>query len=265
MQKLSLVLAAAVTLCLAACSSTPAATSPSSSEPASSSAPALSGDLNVFAAASLTNVFTDIGNQFQADNPGVTVHFQFDASSTLASQINEGADADVFASADQANMTKITDTGKASNPTVFATNNLVLAVPSDNPAKVTSINDLANPDVKTVVCAPEVPCGTIAGNVLSAAGVTVTPVSEEQNVSAVATKLSMDEADAGFVYSTDVAASGGKLTAIDLPSSVISVTKTPYPIVAVGTGSDLADAFVAYVLGDKGQAALAQAGFGSPA
>jgi len=263
MRKLSLILTAAV-LCLAACSSTPGtSSSPSNSAPGAE--PTLSGDLTVFAAASLTNVFTDIGNQFQTDNPGVTVHFQFDASSTLASQINEGADADVFASADQANMTKITDTGKASNPTVFATNNLVLAVPSDNPAKVTSINDLANPDVKTVVCAPEVPCGTIAGNVLSAAGVTVTPVSQEQNVSAVATKLSMGEADAGFVYSTDVAASGGKLISISLPSSVLSTTKTPYPIVAVGSGSVLADAFVAYVLGDKGQAALAQAGFGSPA
>jgi len=264
MKKLPLILALTVVLGLAACSGTP---EPAISTPASPSdtAPALTGDLTVFAAASLTNVFTEIGKNFETANPGVTIRFQFDGSSALATQINEGADADVFASADQANMTKVTDTGKATNPTVFATNNLVLAVPSTNPAGVTSITDLGNPDVKTLVCAPEVPCGAIATRVLEAAGVTITPVSLEQNVSAVATKLGMGEADAGFVYSTDVAASGGQLTAIDLPSQAVATSKTPYPIVALGSGSDLADAFVSYILGSQGQAVLAKAGFGSPA
>ena len=262
MRKLPLILTVAAMLCLAACSDTPD-TTPDTAPPSNTDTP-LTGELTVFAAASLTNVFTAIGKDFEDANPGVTVTFQFDGSSALASQINEGGVADVFASADEANMAKVTDTGKASNPTIFATNNLVLAVPSDNPAQVATIKDLEKDNMKTVVCAPEVPCGAIATRVLEASNVTITPASLEQNCTAVATKLTMGEADAGFVYSTDVAASGGQLTAVDLPSEAIATAKTPYPIVAVGSGGELADAFIAYVLGSKGQATLAQAGFGSP-
>ncbi len=203
---------------------------------------AWSGGLTVFAAASLTDVFTEIGQDFEAAHPGVTVSFQFDGSSTLARQINDDAPADVFAAADLATMGSVASTGRADSSQVFATNDLVLAVPADNPAGVTSLQDLSAPGLTVLACAPDVPCGAVAAQVCRAAGLAFVPASQEPNVTAVATKLSLGEADAGFVYSTDVAASDGKLKQIDLPidQAVRTAAQTSYPI-AVIKGSQQPD------------------------
>ena len=253
-----LALVAAAAICMSACST--------GSQPAETpvSTPALTGELTVFAAASLTNVFTDIAKDFENAHPGVTVQLQFDGSSALATQILEGAKADVFASADQKNMDKVIDGGKATTSSIFTTNTLTLAVPQDNPAQIASITDLLNPGVTTVMCAPEVPCGALALAVTQAAGVSVTASSLEQNVSAVATKVSLGEADAGFVYTTDIASSQGKLVDIGLPDQARAVATTAYPIAMVeGAQVELAEAFITYMKSDA-QVKLTQAGFGAP-
>jgi molybdate transport system substrate-binding protein len=249
---------------------TSAAASASASTPASDSAePTAKATLTVLAAASLTDTFTELGKQFEAAHPGVTVALSFDGSPTLVTQIEQGAPADVFASADTANMQKLSDDGfVAGTPTLFATNNLVIAVPKDNPAGITGLNDLTKPGVTTVTCAAGVPCGDVATKVFAAAGVTVTPVSLEQNVKSVATKVSSDEADAGMIYSTDVAATNGALTAIALPDdpAITAAAQTQYPIAVVKDApqADLASQFIAFVLSAPGQSVLSAAGFGAP-
>ena len=178
----------------AASTGAPATTgAPSSSAASTSAASAMvpvSGDITVFAAASLTDAFNEIGAAFTRANPDAKVTFSFDASSALVQQITQGAPADVFASADTSNMDKLTTAGlNGTQPMVFATNLLAIIVPKGNPAGVTGVADLAKPDVKVVVCAPEVPCGKYAAQVFDAARVTVTPVSQEQNVKGVVTKV----------------------------------------------------------------------------
>ncbi|MDR1264865.1 MAG: molybdate ABC transporter substrate-binding protein [Propionibacteriaceae bacterium] len=228
----------------------------------------LSGSLIVFAAVSLTDTFNAIGAAFQEANPEVEITFSFDGSPTLVSQIEQGAPADVFASADQPNMEKLTTAGLASDPTFFAANSITVAVPADNPAGVTALADLGKPEVKTVLCAAEVPCGAASKRVLEAAGVTLEPVSQEQNVKSVVTKLTLGEADAGMVYVTDVAAAAGAITAIPLPddAAVQSAARTDYPIAVVeaSTNTDLAAAFVSFVLSQQGQQILGDAGFLAP-
>jgi len=220
----------------------------------------------VLAAASLAGPFADLGAMFEEANPGVTVTFSFDGSSTLASQIQEGAPADVFASADQATMDKVVAAGLAgSTPVVLTANAIVAAVPVDNPGKVETLGDLTEPRVTTVLCAAEVPCGAAARRVFDAAGITVSPVSEEQSVKAVVTRLSLGEADAGMVYQTDVAASQGALTAVPLPDdqAVQAAARTDYPIVVVrgSADADLAARFIAFVTSEQGQQVLRDAGF----
>ena len=163
----------------------------------------------MLAAASLAAAYTEIGDAFETEHPGANVVLSFDASSALVTQINEGAPADVFASADEANMTKLTDAGgNAGEPQIFATNSLQIIVGSGNPKGITGVADLAQPGLLYVTCAPEVPIGKYAAEVLTAANVTVTPVSFEQNVKGIVTKVTADEADAGIVYKTDVIAAG---------------------------------------------------------
>jgi molybdate transport system substrate-binding protein len=221
--------------------------------------------LTVFAAASLKGTFTEIGNQFEAENNGVTVKYNFAGSSDLVAQIQQGAPADVFASADTKNMDKATaDDLIAGEPTNFATNTLEIATPPHNPAEIDSLDDLAGSGIKVVLCAPEVPCGAAAIGVEKAAGVDIKPVSEEQSVTDVLGKLISGEADAGLVYVTDVKAAGDKVTGVKFPES--SDVVNTYPIAAL-TGSshlEVAKAFAAYVAGAKGQAILAAAGFGKP-
>lgn len=224
------------------------------------SAEQLSGTLTVFAAASLKKVFDKLAADFGKEHPGLTVKpITYDGSSTLATQLIGGADADVFASADNKNMDKVTGAKLAGDPVEFATNTLEIAVAPGNPKKVTGLQDLTK--LITVICAPEVPCGSASQTVLKAAKIDLKPASEEQNVTAVLTKVEAGEADAGLVYKTDVQGAGGKVDGVEFPESSGAVNH--YPIVAL-TGSKnptAAKAFIAYVTGPVGQQALAAAGF----
>ena len=241
-------------------------TSPAASGSAGASeAPKLSGAITVFAAASLKATFTKLASDFEAENPGTKLTLSFAGSSDLVTQITQGAPADVFASADTKNMTKLSDAklidGTASN---FATNVLEIAVPPSNPASIRSFADLAKPGVKVVVCAPQVPCGAATDKVEQAAGTTLTPVSEESSVTDVLGKVTAGEADAGLVYVTDVKTAGDKVKGIPFAESDKAVNT--YPIATVGTSrnKDLAAAFIATVTGSEGKKVLNDAGFGTP-
>jgi len=231
--------------------------------PAASDAPAadgtLTGTVEVYAAASLQRSFDEIARAFEQQNPGVSVSPVYDGSSTLATQIGEGAPADVFASADEKNMAKVA--AQAPAPQVFAANTLVIAVPAGNPGRVSTLADLAR--VTTVLCAPEVPCGAASQTLLSNAGVAVTPASSEQNVTAVLTKVAAGEADAGLVYATDVV--GRDDVEALVPEGADAVVNR-YPIAALATAPnpDAAAAFVAFVLSDEGRTILTDAGFRAP-
>ncbi|TDT31360.1 molybdate ABC transporter substrate-binding protein [Naumannella halotolerans] len=221
--------------------------------------------LTVFAAASLNATFTEIGSQFEAANPGTSVRFDFNGSSTLVQQIVEGAPVDVFASANTATMTTLTEAGmSAGEPIDFATNVLTIAVAPGNPHGVTGLADLQNPELKTVLCAPQVPCGEVAQTVEGAAGVEIEPVSEEQSVTDVVNKIGSGEADAGLVYVTDVIAADGSVEAVDFPESAQAVNRYPITTVDGSPHTDVGRQFVGFVVGPQGQAALAEAGFGQP-
>ena len=221
--------------------------------------------LTVYAAASLTSSFEEIGKQFEADHDGVKAKFSFGGSSDLVAQIQQGAPADVFASADTANMDKATaDDLVEGDPVNFATNTLEIAVPPDNPAGVASLKDLAKPGTKVVVCAAEVPCGAAAQGVEKEAGVGIKPVSEEQSVTDVLNKVTTGEADAGLVYVTDVQAAGDKVKGITFPESSSVVNTYPIGALADSKNKDLAQEFVDLVTGDAGQKVLADAGFARP-
>jgi molybdate transport system substrate-binding protein len=221
--------------------------------------------LTVFAAASLTTSFEELGEQFEESHDGVEVEFNFAGSSDLVSQIQGGAPADVFASADEANMAKITADGlNDSEPQLFATNTLEIAVPPDNPAGVQTFQDLAKPDLNLVICAPDVPCGAAAQVVAESAGVELQPVSEEQSVTDVLGKVTSGEADAGLVYVTDVITAGDDVQGIEFPEADSVVNDYPIATVADSDNPDLAQAFVDHVLSDEGRRVLADAGFGQP-
>lgn len=236
----------------------------SSPTPTPTATQALTGDLTVYAAASLRTAFDELAARFEEQNPGVTVvPIAYDGSSTLATQIVGGARPDVFASADEANMAKVTDEGLASGPRLFATNTLVIVVPAGNPGGVADLGDLANGDVVVVLCASEVPCGAASTTLLDNAGVAVTPASLEQNVTAVLTKVQSDEADAGLVYATDVR--GQPDVESIVPEGAAEVVNR-YPIAALtdAPNPEAAAAFTEFVLGEQGQAVLAELGFGAP-
>jgi molybdate transport system substrate-binding protein len=225
----------------------------------------ISGTITVYAAASLKKSFDAIGAEFEKAHPGSTVQLSYDGSSTLVTQLTGGAPADVFASADEKNMKKLTEAKlQSGTPTLFASNTLQIAVAPGNPKKIAGLADLAKSGVLTVLCASEVPCGSAAHTALDAATVTVKPASEEQNVTAVVTKVSTGEADAGLVYKTDVAAAGGKVDGVKFPESNQAVNK--YPIVALKGAANAAGAtaFVDLVTGPEGQKVLAGFGFAGP-
>jgi molybdate transport system substrate-binding protein len=221
------------------------------------------GDLIVFAASSLTKAFEAIGTAFEAEHPGTTVRFNFAASSALAAQINQGAPADVFASADQANMSKLTS-GTLATPTVFATNTLEIIVGAGNPKHIASLADLARRGVSFVTAAPEVPIGKYAAQVLAAADVNVTPVSLEADAKSIVTKVTLGEADAGIVYVTDVLAAGAKATGVAIPAADNVVATYPIAVPSGAEHAALAAAFEAYVESPAGQAILAKFGFSAP-
>ena len=252
------VVVAALALALAGCAAQPAG-------PRTPDADALAGSITVFAAASLSGAFTGLARDFESRHPGTTVALNFAGSSDLATQLTEGAPADVFASADEKNMTKATDAGLGvGEPVDFATNVLEIAVAPGNPDGIDGLADLDDPDVATVVCAPAVPCGSATAAVAAAAGVALSPVSEESSVTDVLGKVVSGEADAGIVYVTDVLAAGDTVEGVAIDEADRAVNT--YPIVAL-RGSDepaLARAFVAFVAGPDGRRVLHAAGFGAP-
>lgn len=253
-RRLSVLASAAAAFALVACGGVPAA------QPTAS--PKLSGTLTVLAAASLTEAFTKIGDQLHAKNPDLDVKFSFAGSPTLVTQVQQGAPADVLATADQANMAKVTGaTLNAGAPRVFAHNKLAIAVETGNPKKITGVSDLANPAIKVAVCAPGVPCGTYSTSTFSKAGVTVKPVTQEQDVKSVLTKVGLGEADAGIVYVTDVKAAGSQVDGVTIPDNLN--TTAEYPIVELKTtqSDTAAKAFIDYVVGIEGQKTLASFGF----
>ena len=221
-------------------------------------------ELTVFAAASLTETFTELGNRFQTDHPGVTVKFNFGASSDLAQQIVNGAPADVFASASDATMKTVTDAGAAASPTLFATNVLQIATAPGNPKAIASFADLANPELKVVVCAPQVPCGATAEKIEKATGVTLTPVSEEPDVKSALGKVTSGDADAGLVFVTDVTSAGDDVTGVSFPEAQQAVTNYPIVVLNEAPQKDLAGEFQELVTGPDGQKALEAVGFGTP-
>ena len=213
----------------------------------------------------MTSTFNELGKDFQQQNPGVTVTFNYAGSQALAQQLTNGASADVFASANQSTMKTVTDAGLGSGAAqVFATNVLQIVVPPDNPAGVSSFQDLAKPGLKLVTCATSVPCGAATQTIEQATGVTLSPVSQEQAVTDVLTKVRTGEADAGLVYKTDVLSAGSAVKGISFPESAKAVN-TNYIVSLKGAPqSELAGKFVDLVMSDAGQQVLKDAGFGGP-
>ncbi|MFE9913801.1 molybdate ABC transporter substrate-binding protein [Micromonospora sp. NPDC005553] len=225
----------------------------------------VTGPVTVFAAASLTESFTRIGKDFEAAHPGSRVTLNVAGSSALANQIAQGAPADVFASAAPTNMSTVVEAGDADGtPSVFARNQLVIAVPRGNPKAVASLADLSRPGVKVALCASQVPCGAAARTALDAAGVALTPVTLERDVKGALAKVKLGEVDAALVYRTDTQAASDDVTGVEFPESARAVND--YPIVALkdAPNPNGARAFVAYVRSAPAQAVLADAGFQAP-
>ncbi|MDO5049545.1 MAG: molybdate ABC transporter substrate-binding protein [Actinomycetaceae bacterium] len=242
-------------LALAGCSNSTEGTDAAEETPTE----AASQEIIVFAAASLNKVFEDISTQvFEPENPGVNVSFSFEGSSTLADQIQQGAPADVFASADERNMQKVLDAELVDEAVKFTQNDLTLIVPAGNPAGVTGLDDSLD-GIKLVVCHPEVPCGNLTTQVFEEAGVALNPVSEEQKVTDVRGKIESGEGDAGFVYHTDAIAAGDKVEVI--PMSVQGTNKYMMGVVNESKNAELAQKFVDAVMSDEGQALLESYGF----
>lgn len=233
-----------------------------SSEPSGANG---AGSIVVFAAASLKPAFSEIGEQFKADNPGASVEFSFAGSSDLVTQLTQGADADVFASADTRNMDKAVQAGLVDgDPVDFATNTLTIAVAPGNPKGIKSFQDLAKPGVNVVVCAPPVPCGGATEKVEKATAVTLSPVSEETSVTDVLNKVTTGQADAGIVYVTDAADAGNKVTSVPFPEAAQAVNTYPIAVLKGSGDTALATRFIDLVTGEAGQKVLAEEGFTKP-
>lgn len=246
---------------LAGCSDTESSQATSTSAESAG----ITGDVTVFAAASLQKTFTELGTEFEKEHPGTKITFNFAGSSDLVAQLTQGAPADVFASADTNNMTKATDAAVvAGDPVNFATNTLTIVTPPGNPMSIAAFADLATPGTQVVVCAPQVPCGSATEKVEKASGVTLSPVSEESAVTDVLGKVTSGQADAGLVYVTDAAGAGDKVTAIAFPESGGAVNTYPIAVLKDAANPEAAQSFVDLVTGTAGQEVLAAAGFAAP-
>ncbi|MBX3314045.1 MAG: molybdate ABC transporter substrate-binding protein [Actinobacteria bacterium] len=224
-----------------------------------------SGSITVSAAASLTEAFTAIGDDFEAAHPGTEVAFNFDSSTTLSTQIVEGAPADVYASADHRNMDVLLAAGRIEGEVeTFATNDMVIVTKPGNPEGIEDVADLADSGV-VALCGEDVPCGRFAATVLAQARVTLDEgsVTRGQNVKATLTAVSDGDAVAAIVYTTDAVAAGDAVDIVPIDPNVNAVATYPIAVVEGAGNADLARAFVAYVLGD-GQDTLADLGFGPP-
>ena len=219
--------------------------------------------LTVFAAASLTEAFTDLAEAFEDEHPGVEVTLSFAGSPDLAAQIEAGAGAEVFASADEANMERIVEGGLAGGtPEVFAMNGLTIVVEAGNPKGIGSLDDLAVDDLIVSLAAPEVPAGRYAAEMFDAAGIAIGADSYEVDVKAVVARVALGEADAGIVFTTDVAAAGSDVSEVRIPKELNVIGE--YPIVVIEDAGELAEEFVRFVLSNAGKVALRARGFGTP-
>jgi len=231
--------------------------------------PSLEGKITVSAAASLRDAFTAIAADVNETNPDFEIEFNFDSSSTLATQIIEGAPADVFASADEKNMTKLAEADKVDGEsTIFARNELVIVTKPGNPAGIESLADLttATQDGVISLCGEDVPCGRYAAEALTAAGVTIpeTSVTRGQNVTATLTALTEGDAVAAIVYATDALAAGDTVTTIKIPAEHNVIASYPIAAVSGSEQAELANAFVEAVLSEAGQKILETYGFLPP-
>jgi molybdate transport system substrate-binding protein len=223
-----------------------------------------SGEITVFAAASLTESFEAIAKQFEKRYPDVDVKLNLDSSSNLAAQIQEGAPADVFASADEANLQKTIDSGDVTaKPVTFAKNRLEIAVEKGNPKKIKGLADLADSDLVVVLCADEVPCGRYAAEAFAKAGVTVSPASKEENAKATLSKVSLGEADASVVYVTDVKAEKG-VSGVRVPDAQNVIATYPIAAVDESQSAVAAKAWVRFVQSKAAQNTLKKFGFLPP-
>lgn len=248
-------IAAIGVLALAACSQSPAA---------GGSAPTTTQNqtITVYAAASLTKTFTQLGKDYEQQHPGSTVRLTFGGSADLLTQLQNGAPGDVLATADEATMTKAVNAKlNGGEPQIFATNRLTIATAPGNPKRFTSLADLSRGSL--VVCAPQVPCGNATGKVARAAGVTLKPVSEENSVTDVLGKVTGGQADAGIVYRTDTKAAGDKVTSVDFPQADQVLNRYPIVVLASSTAPGPAKDFTDSIRGPRGQQVLADAGFGA--
>ncbi|MGW3911639.1 molybdate ABC transporter substrate-binding protein [Streptomyces sp. NPDC005070] len=258
---------AAALLALSACSSSDSsdATEKAKGSASASSAPKLSGTVTVFAAASLKESFTALGEQFEKAHPGTKVTFSFGGSDSLAASITGGAPADVFAAASPKTMAIVTDKGDAATtPETFVRNQLEIATLPGNPDKISSLKDLTKSGLKVVLCDKTVPCGAAAQKALDASRLKLTPVSYEQDVKSALTKVELKEADAAVVYKTDVKAAGDKVEGVEFPESADAVNDYPIALLKDAPNTDAAKAFIELVRSPEGQKVLTEAGFLKP-
>jgi molybdate transport system substrate-binding protein len=255
------VFAATAALALTACGSSSPSTTPTSG----SSAPKVTGNITVLAASSLTETFNQIGKDFEAANPGTKVTVSYGGSSTLATQINQGAQADVFAAASPTTMKTVTDAGNGDGtPVTFVKNQLVIVVPKGNPKNIKGLSDLVAPGLKVALCDVSVPCGAAAKTALTAANVNLTPVSRETDVKQALAKVKLGEVDAALVYRTDAKGDTADVDGIEFPESAQAINSYPIVVLKGSTNKPAAQAFLNYVLSDKGMAVLIAAGFQKP-
>lgn len=224
----------------------------------------ITGTLTVFAAASLTETFTTLGDQFEDAHPGLDVVFSFGGSSTLAEHIRQGAPADVFAAAALRNMEQVVESGDVTaGPITFARNRLEIAVPPGNPGSISGLGDFGKPEPRIALCAEQVPCGAAAAQVFEAAGVTPQPDTRETDVKAVLTKVALGEVDAGLVYRTDIRAAPETVTGIEFPEAAGAITDYPIAPLAAAPNPVAAQAFVDFVNSPPARAVFTAAGFDS--
>ena len=260
---MDLVSAAALVACGGASNSTNPATPAAGAQGASAGAD-ITGEITVFAAASLQDAFEKLAASFQDAHPGARIAFDFQGSQDLVTALDGGSPADVLATANNSTMTGAANKGLVGEQTEFATNVLTLIVPAGNPAGVTGINDGSLDKADLVICAPEVPCGEATQKLAAELGVTLNPVSEEQKVTDVRGKVESGEAQAGIVYTTDAAKAGDKVEAIALPANSV-INHYPIALTKSAANPQAAQAFIDYVLSPEGQKVLQDTyGFGAP-
>ena len=222
------------------------------------------GSITVLAAASLTEAFSRIGKDFETKNAGSSVTFSFGSSGTLATQIVQGAPADVFAAASPATMKTVTAAGAAGPPTDFVSNTLRIVVPKGNPHTISGLKDFAEESKRIALCAPQVPCGAASIKVFAAAKIVPKPDTLEQDVKAALRKVAADEVDVALVYTTDVMAAVDQVDGIEFAEAQLAINTYPIATLKESKNPALARAFVDYVLSAEGQAVLAEAGFAKP-